>query len=175
MKVEHIKKVQGTEVMCYAILANARMIEDGSTNGEYHPFSTESQAHFVRDDEGKIAGCIIWREGDDPDVWISLSYVSAHMRRRGCYKAMFEAVVAECRKLNIREIESFVYKSNEAMRHCALSVGRIETRAVYTLKLQTADQHQARAESEAASKGKPNLTTGALPAGSKAFAPGEQP
>jgi GNAT superfamily N-acetyltransferase len=134
MKIEHIKSIFNTDVLRQGLLATAELIEDGSTDGLSFPFSDEAEAHFVRED-GKIIAMIVWKSYNNAmSAWISMAWVAKHRRRQGLYRALFEAVCAECRARKFIELEGFVYAGNSAMEATAIAMGRKPSRTVYAIK-----------------------------------------
>lgn len=57
-------------------------------------------------------------------VHITIGYVSFGWRRMGVYKAMWERLIAEARKLGALKITGVTSNDNEPMLKCAHSLGR---------------------------------------------------
>jgi RimJ/RimL family protein N-acetyltransferase len=78
-------------------------------------------------DAGRPIGIITYAKAD----WlqcanIHLGYVVPEHRGHGVYRALWEALVAKCRELKLREINGSTHVDNTAMRSVAARLGRVE-------------------------------------------------
>lgn len=59
-------------------------------------------------------------------LWVNQSYTIPEFRGRGCYNALWNAVVAKAIELKVTSVQSGTHIRNEAMRKIAKKQGRYE-------------------------------------------------
>lgn len=141
MKIEKLKTINNSDVMRQAYIAYADLITNGNAPGDAHPFATDAEAIFARDDDGMIVAFIIWRtyEQEPKDAWISMTWVAPHRRREGLYRRMLFCLREECISRGLDRIESNVMAKNKTMQDCKEALGFHQKSVMYRMDLPKAE------------------------------------
>ncbi len=69
-------------------------------------------------------------------LWINLSYVDEEFRGRGCYRALWDTIVAYAISIKAQSIQSGTHVRNNAMREVSKRLGRFEEFVILRFNLE---------------------------------------
>jgi GNAT superfamily N-acetyltransferase len=77
--------------------------------------------------DGESAGVIVWSVQEwISDAFIHLGYVRKPFRRRGVYRALWNALLATARDKELVSVSGVTDTNNAQLRNVALALGRVE-------------------------------------------------
>jgi len=125
INVHHYDGVPRTPALLLALKGNVEIVEAGFAVPAVH-FNWDSKA-VVASIDGVPCGVITWNHTEwMKQVDITVAYVLPEYRRRGVYRAMWEALVEKAKVVGALEIMSNTAVANAPMRGAAAAVGRSE-------------------------------------------------
>jgi GNAT superfamily N-acetyltransferase len=133
--IKFIEDITGHKV----VIALAKcMVEIGEKYKSFDiPIGYGQSAFYIENNE-IITGALSFRKLEyESTYWIYCAYVDPVVRRRGIYKAMYNALLKRAEKEHIARISGGIAINNTTMIHAAKSVGRIPISINYTAILKS--------------------------------------
>jgi predicted GNAT family acetyltransferase len=124
MKIEYVQKVHGTPVLPYIVDAYVSLRSAGNIEAMDAPVSGEEEAFYIVNRLGKIVAVLSFFQTDDNKCTINMGYVSKQYRKKGYYAALWERLVTEARKREIKAIIGYHKPGNKAILGFNERVGR---------------------------------------------------
>ena len=123
--IESFENINFTPAVRLAALGWADLISSGlSGDSVLIQWDDRALVAFVKD---KPAGVLVWSKIDwQRAAFVKLGFVLPEFRRAGIYRALWEALVEESRKLKLHHIEGVTWCNNSVMREVAHRQGRSE-------------------------------------------------
>ena len=126
MTIFHTDSISGHHLNLneYAIRAWLDVCEAGFGWSRYQPFKPTDSAVYVVQDDGDIAGIIVYNIDEDRRAHIQIGYVSTAYRGQGAYSAMYKYLIQHVEGRGVNVIESIVHPDNTPMMSIAQSQER---------------------------------------------------
>jgi GNAT superfamily N-acetyltransferase len=123
MKIEYVQKIHGTPVLPYIIDAYVTLRKAGNIEAMDAPASGDEEAFFIQNRLKRIVGVCSFYQ-DETKFVVNMGYVSKEYRKKGYYAALWERLVEEARKRNIKFIMGYHKPGNKAILAFNERVGR---------------------------------------------------
>lgn len=130
MEIKHFRQISGSRAMEIAIEGEAFLHAQGFSSPHLHvQWNHEA---LVADVDGEAAGILVYADVDwKNEVWVVLGYVRPHFRRRGIYRALWEALVVRARQAGRPRIGGDTSIKNKAMQQTMEALGRRPVAIIY--------------------------------------------
>lgn len=137
MEIRHLEKINCTPAVPLALDGWRELIERGLIDNTVL-LGWDNKA-FVAEEDGELIGCLLYSESDWKDAYsVQLGYVKPAHRRKGIYRALWQALVAQAREKKRVSITGITSTRNAEMQKTMAALGRVATYITYEFRVEPA-------------------------------------
>jgi len=124
VEIKYVSKIQGSVVLPFVIDAYVSLRQVGNIEACDCPASGDEEAFYIENRRHKVVAVLSFFKSADDAFTINMGFVLKPYRKRGYYRALWERLVEEGRKRELKTIIGYHKPGNDKILAFNEHVGR---------------------------------------------------